>query len=469
MRNLPKKLSTVAAALLLGVTLAGTTAATSPAVAAVTPASVHTVDFAVITDTTGKTAPATDAQLRALVTKVSEYYSSQTSGAISAFSVGTIARYKTAITDACNMPYLTTEGAVKVGKTISAYTAANTGRHIVVVTPCTSSAPRGTMGMGIQSGGQVIAGLKDITTNPGHSLTVLAHELGHNLGMMHANSFSCAAPIVDAPWVGPATRPTLGNGCVEDEYHDRYDVMGTGGTLTGTSPLPAMSISYKDMLGVAGGLLTPVTKSGTFTINAASATSGIRGLKITDPRTNEVYWVEYRNAAGRDTYADYTQLTGKGVGFRILKQKPITFSKTSENIGYWSSPKLWWGSYPSGGTFTSHSGGVKVSGTFNGTTAKLTVTVTPTLLNFAGTAAPTISGKAAVGQKLTAVAGAGWAPAPDTSSYQWSRDGQAIAGAVAATYTVTTADRAHNLTVDVTRVKAGYNPVKVRSTAVRPG
>ncbi|MFT3888599.1 MAG: hypothetical protein QM713_10610 [Arachnia sp.] len=70
------------------------------------------------------------------------------------------------------------------------------------------------------------------------------------------------------------------------------------------------------------------------------------------------------------------------------------------------------------------------------------------------TPTPTISGTVAVGQKLTAVPGT-W-DAGVKLSYQWLRNGTAISGATASTYTVATADKGTQLSVAVTGTKQGF-------------
>ncbi|KUM36593.1 hypothetical protein AR689_14625 [Arthrobacter sp. EpRS71] len=67
---------------------------------------------------------------------------------------------------------------------------------------------------------------------------------------------------------------------------------------------------------------------------------------------------------------------------------------------------------------------------------------------------PTISGMAAVGSTLTASPGT-WTVGT-TLSYQWFRNGAAIAGATAATRVLAAADQGNTLTVRVTGSKAGY-------------
>lgn len=68
---------------------------------------------------------------------------------------------------------------------------------------------------------------------------------------------------------------------------------------------------------------------------------------------------------------------------------------------------------------------------------------------------PTIKGAPSLGATLTAESG-GWGPAPVSFTYQWNRNGTAIAGATGSTYKVTAADAGATLTVTVTGAKPGY-------------
>ncbi|KQW47873.1 hypothetical protein ASC77_15765 [Nocardioides sp. Root1257] len=79
--------------------------------------------------------------------------------------------------------------------------------------------------------------------------------------------------------------------------------------------------------------------------------------------------------------------------------------------------------------------------------------------------APTVSGTLAVGSTLTADAGA-WSPTPDSFTYQWLRDGVPISGSTQATYTATTADAGHLVSVAVTPVKDGFSSTSTTSAAV---
>lgn len=73
---------------------------------------------------------------------------------------------------------------------------------------------------------------------------------------------------------------------------------------------------------------------------------------------------------------------------------------------------------------------------------------------FSSVPTPVISGQPVFGARLTAQPGA-WSPKP-TFSYQWKRNGRAISGARASTYTVVSADLGAHITVTVTGSRAGY-------------
>lgn len=79
------------------------------------------------------------------------------------------------------------------------------------------------------------------------------------------------------------------------------------------------------------------------------------------------------------------------------------------------------------------------------------------------TATPTIAGTARVGQKLTAKPGT-WTSGT-TFSYQWLRDGKAIAGARKSAYVATSADYRKKLTVRVVGARSGYASVTKSSAS----
>ena len=104
---------------------------------------------------------------------------------------------------------------------------------------------------------------------------VLTHELGHNLGLDHANSLICRMG---------KQRITQGTRCVAQEYGDLWDAMGI-------SSRP-YSVAVLQRLGWAGKVVT-ATKPGTWRLADAEASgSGIQAVRVKiSGRVS--YWVEY--------------------------------------------------------------------------------------------------------------------------------------------------------------------------------
>ncbi|MET1015661.1 MAG: hypothetical protein ABWX76_02510, partial [Leifsonia flava] len=293
----------------------------------------------------------------------------------------------------------------------------------------------------------------------------LAHEIGHNFSLEHANVQQCSYPDRDAKIVGASYGSTS---CIENPYADLYDVMGMsfvvndGRTLHGNDNTPALNAISKLRLGLISStdapVLTTAATSATYSLNGASALSGRRALKIIDPISNERYYVEYRNAQGRDAGSLYSrfanppahwQISDMGPGIRILKAGPggktsvvLPDSDTADNR------RLAW---VRGRTFTSRTGGLKVGVvSTSATTASVKVTIYG---KFTGDKLPTISGEPFVTRTLTAKPSTTWSPTPTSYTYQWYRNGAAISGAKAKTYVVTATDKGKNLTVRVVAVK----------------
>jgi 5-hydroxyisourate hydrolase-like protein (transthyretin family) len=83
---------------------------------------------------------------------------------------------------------------------------------------------------------------------------------------------------------------------------------------------------------------------------------------------------------------------------------------------------------------------------------------------------PVISGSLKAGQKLTASV-AGWSPSDAELTYQWYADGAQIDGACDSTYTLTSEEIGHQITVEVSAYKDGYYDITKESdpTAVVAG
>jgi hypothetical protein len=106
---------------------------------------------------------------------------------------------------------------------------------------------------------------------------------------------------------------------------------------------------------------------------------------------------------------------------------------------------------------------VRVTGSKPGYTSAVKVTGTSLRVLAWGTVA--VSGSAAVGYRLTAVAGT-WTSGT-AFRYQWYANGVAIKGATASAFTVTKTQAAKSLSVRITGVKSGYTTV-TRASAGTP-
>ncbi|EKX63324.1 hypothetical protein PV416_24130 [Streptomyces ipomoeae] len=92
------------------------------------------------------------------------------------------------------------------------------------------------------------------------------------------------------------------------------------------------------------------------------------------------------------------------------------------------------------------------AGSVTSTSAAVTVAVGPALKVIT---APTVTGTAKVGYKLTAAHGT-WSPTATSYAYVWKRDGVNITGATKSTYVLVKADKGHKISVKVTAKRYGW-------------
>lgn len=102
------------------------------------------------------------------------------------------------------------------------------------------------------------------------------------------------------------------------------------------------------------------------------------------------------------------------------------------------------------------------AGSVTSTSSGVTVAVGPALK---ATTAPTISGTAKVGYRLTANHGT-WSPSATSYTYVWKRDGTSISGATKSTYVPVGADRGQKITVKVTAHRYGWTNGSATTAAV---
>src|SRR3989338_3752568 len=113
--------------------------------------------------------------------------------------------------------------------------------------------------------------------------STLSHEIGHSLGVMHANGWDCDSSI-------------LYGYCNHVEYGNPFDVMGTRYVSLNFNAL------YKESLGwLEPSRILTITNSGTYTINNLESPTGIASVKIkTLDGLSTPFIVERRRPIGFD-------------------------------------------------------------------------------------------------------------------------------------------------------------------------
>ncbi|PRI10222.1 S-layer homology domain-containing protein [Leucobacter massiliensis] len=240
--------------------------------------------------------------LQKIITDSGAFWKAQSNGAISSMP---IASYSTLSPNGsrCDAAGLWNQAIFSMGWT-NANDYLRSGRHLVVFV--NQGCGDGVAGLGsigsLHSGGVTWVNL-GLSGEAGHLTNATAHELGHNLGLGHADARLCASPAVDSS-TNSSGLPTA-TGCSDLEYGDLWNVMGIS-VLTEDGKIPALGLPQKKMLGVlASGQMREVRvdagSSQTFTINAASASSGLRGLRVSTLSPGTTFFVEYRNGTGTDS------------------------------------------------------------------------------------------------------------------------------------------------------------------------
>lgn len=163
----------------------------------------------------------------------------------------------------------------------SAYAAAypndkTTYQYTVFIWPAISC---GWLGMGMVNGGMA-------WINGNLSIVTIAHEMGHNFGLLHAGSTQCVAPRV----VGPT--------CYLREYGDDWNMMGNidrGG-------VDHYDATQKAILGwiSSSSVQTYTGTPATYTLTPIEMPGGTTYAVKVPTKSTRTYWIEYRQPIGFD-------------------------------------------------------------------------------------------------------------------------------------------------------------------------
>lgn len=307
-----------------------------------------TVDLA----DSGATVPLSTAQ--ASIASSSAYWKGMSNGRLSMSVARNVVNHPSAAKSTWGYQDIMNKVTSELGWTYSPYTA------LVVFVP--SGLQGGILGYGWSSNGTsgriLMPQVSNFTSN------VIAHEFGHVLGLMHADSLQCSSGASDTPY--------FGSDCSIRHYGDTSDLMG----ISRWFDTPAISSSFWDYGGFGRGdeILNVGIASGrkTYTLRPWAGTASNRAVKFTDPRSKETYYLELRTPVGFDK----NLALGGNRGVKVVQNggntpasSIVLMPNTRPYPGYYAENTAW----QAGGVFRTHAGTTVTINSVSDSAASVTI------------------------------------------------------------------------------------------------
>jgi hypothetical protein len=216
-----------------------------------------------------------NAEFTGLAGEIDKFYDGSTNGAVR-FTLDRITKPQKVPVTGCDPGALETAAREIAGDTVH-----DRFHHIAVYFPEGDCDWAGLGYLGASQYGDSFSWINGYTMP-----IVLAHELGHNLGLSHSDAYHC--------WSDTArTTPVpLSDSCEVEAYGDPWDVMGRFST-------GQMIAANLDILGVLGdGGTLPVRDGEEVVLAPLSGGTGLR--QVTFTRGTRTYYLEYRDLGGLD-------------------------------------------------------------------------------------------------------------------------------------------------------------------------
>lgn len=133
-------------------------------------------------------------------------------------------------------------------------------------------------------------------------IRIYDHELGHNLGLHHANEMICEDGAVNT-----------NNKCTSHEYDDVYDVMGNFWYVGNNAHY--FNVPHRIGLGwIEQEKVRPVSASGTYNVYVSESPSvPVKALRIPRQKTNDYFYLSYRQPVGFDANLPKEMTSGASI------------------------------------------------------------------------------------------------------------------------------------------------------------